>query len=61
MTNILFWYYVYTMNQKKGKKEVFKTNLRISRKLENAIKKAIKDTKRSLNGEIEFTLEEKYL
>lgn len=49
------------MAQEKAEKDVFKTNLRLPRKLEAAIKKATKVTKRSFNAEVEFTLTERYL
>lgn len=49
------------MKQKKTKKEFFTTNLRIAPKLADKVKEKAEAAKRSMNKEIELTLEEKYL
>lgn len=49
-----------TMKVQKKKKEKFSTNLRLPQDLADKVKKAAEDSKRSMNGEIEFTLSEKY-
>lgn len=48
------------MKVQKKKKEKFSTNLRLPQDLADKVKKAAEDSKRSMNGEIEFTLSEKY-
>jgi len=50
------------MKQKKAtKKEFFSTNLRIDTKLADKVKESAEAAKRSMNKEIELTLEQKYL
>lgn len=50
------------MKQKKTeKKEFFSTNLRIDKRLAEKVKQCAEDAKRSMNKEIELTLEQKYL
>jgi len=50
------------MKQKKPtKKEFFSTNLRIDTKLAEKVKECAEAAKRSMNKEIELTLEQKYL
>lgn len=46
---------------KKGKKDEKKLLLRLPKRAYEAVKDAAKDAKRSINSEIEFALEEKYL
>lgn len=48
------------MKAGKKKKEKYSTNLRLPQDLADKVKKAADDSKRSMNGEIEFTLSEKY-
>lgn len=48
------------MKRKKPKKEFFTTNLRIDPKLADKVKESAEAAKRSMNKEIELTLEEKY-
>lgn len=48
------------MKATKEEKTQFCTNLRLPNKLALKVKKAAKESNRSLNGEIEFTLKEKY-
>ena len=49
------------MKQKKTKKEFFTTNIRIDHKLADKVKESAEAAKRSMNKEIELTLEQKYL
>jgi hypothetical protein len=46
---------------KTGKKDEKKLLLRLPKKAFDAVKKASEANKRSMNGEIEFTLTEKYI
>jgi hypothetical protein len=48
------------MKAVKKKKEKYTTNLRLPKDLADKVKKAADDSKRSMNGEIEYTLSEKY-
>lgn len=62
---ILKWYNLfylwYMKSSKKPKKDFFCTNLRIDPKLADRVKKAADSAKRSLNKEIELTLEQRYV
>jgi hypothetical protein len=48
------------MKAGKKKKDKYTTNLRLPKDLADKVKKAADDSRRSMNGEIEFTLAEKY-